>query len=85
MTPGRVGYVLGGGGVHGSCEVGMLSALAEAGIEPDLVVGTSIGGINGAAYALSPGPDAVERLADLWRRMSGSAVLGGSLLGGPAR
>ena len=44
-------FVLGGGGVLGAAEVGMLRALLEAGIEPDLIVGTSIGDITG----LSPG------------------------------
>ena len=43
-----VAFVLGGGGLLGAHEVGMLRALAEAGIRPDLVVGTSIGALNGA-------------------------------------
>ena len=40
-------FVLGGGGLLGAHEVGMLRALSEAGIKPDLVIGTSIGAING--------------------------------------
>jgi Patatin-like phospholipase len=48
-----VAFVLGGGGVLGAAEVGMLRALADAGILPDLVVGTSIGAINGAVVAAS--------------------------------
>ncbi|MGD0934221.1 MAG: patatin-like phospholipase family protein, partial [Streptosporangiaceae bacterium] len=44
-------FVLGGGGVLGAHEVGMLQALAEAGIRPDIVVGTSVGAINGAFVA----------------------------------
>ena len=44
-------FVLGGGGLLGAHEVGMLRALAEAGIRPDLVVGTSIGAVNGAFVA----------------------------------
>ena len=58
-------FVLGGGGLLGAHEVGMLRALAEAGITPDLVVGTSIGAINGAFVAADPA-GAADRLADLW-------------------
>ena len=58
-------FVLGGGGLLGAHEVGMLRALAEAGITPDLVVGTSIGAINGAFVAADPA-DAADRLSDLW-------------------
>src|SRR5581483_9737063 len=62
----RVAYVLGGGGLLGAHEVGMLRALGEAGIRPDLVVGTSIGAINGAFVAADP-DGAAKRLADLWQ------------------
>ncbi|MER6827250.1 patatin-like phospholipase family protein [Streptosporangium sp. NPDC000563] len=58
-------FVLGGGGVLGAHEVGMLRALDEAGIKPDLIVGTSVGALNGVVFAASPG-DAVERLNTLW-------------------
>ncbi|HEY2261590.1 MAG TPA: patatin-like phospholipase family protein, partial [Streptosporangiaceae bacterium] len=47
-------FVLGGGGLLGAHEVGMLRALSEAGIRPDLVVGTSIGAVNGAFIAADP-------------------------------
>jgi NTE family protein len=59
-------FVLGGGGLLGAHEVGMLRALSEAGIRPDLVVGTSIGAVNGAFVAADP-EGAAERLTDLWR------------------
>jgi len=59
-------FVLGGGGLLGANEVGMLRALAEAGIKPDLVVGTSIGAINGAFVAADPAGSA-KRLGELWR------------------
>src|SRR5204862_48348 len=49
--PVTVAFVLGGGGVLGAHEVGMLRALGEAGIRPELVVGTSVGAINGAFVA----------------------------------
>lgn len=51
MGSGKVAFVLGGGGVLGAVQVGMLRALLERGIRPDLVVGTSIGAINGAVIA----------------------------------
>ena len=47
-------FVLGGGGLLGAHEVGMLRALAEAGVRPDLVVGTSIGALNGVLVAADP-------------------------------
>src|SRR5260370_35252305 len=55
------GFGLGGGGLLGAHEVGMLRALSEAGIRPDLVVGTSIGALNGAFVAADP-PGAAARL-----------------------
>jgi len=61
----RTAFVLGGGGLLGAHEVGMLRALAEAGITPDLVVGTSIGAINGAFVAADPA-GAAGRLSELW-------------------
>ena len=87
MTEGRgadgggdTAFVLGGGGVLGACEVGMLQALLEAGIRPDLVVGTSIGALNGAFVAADPGPGAADKLGELWRDMTASGALTGSLL-----
>jgi NTE family protein len=61
----KTAFVLGGGGLLGAHEVGMLLALAQAGIKPDLVVGTSIGALNGAFVAADP-PGAAGRLAVLW-------------------
>jgi NTE family protein len=73
-------FVLGGGGVLGACEVGMLRALLEAGIEPDLVLGTSVGAINGAVFAAEPGLDGVERLEKVWTELDARGVFEGSLL-----
>ena len=47
-------FVLGGGGVLGAVEVGMLRALLERDIVPDLVLGTSVGALNGAMVARQP-------------------------------
>ncbi len=69
----RVAFVLGGGGVLGASEVGMARALVEAGIGPDVVLGTSIGAVNGAALARDPGPDTVELLTRWWSSEATSA------------
>jgi len=76
-----VAFVLGGGGNLGAHEVGMLRALLERGVVPDLVLGTSIGAINGVAVAAEPTLSAVERLAEMWLRFERSDVFGGSVLG----
>jgi len=52
----------------------MLRALAERGPRPDMILGTSIGAINGALFAADPTPDGVERLGKLWRDSSLSEV-----------
>ena len=59
-------FVLGGGGILGAHEVGMLKALAERGVTPDLILGTSVGAINGAMFAAEASAEGVERLAELW-------------------
>src|SRR6188474_3020448 len=73
-----VAYVLGGGGVRGAVEVGMLRALLEADITPALIVGTSIGAINGAAVAQNPTMAVVEELERAWASPTASAVYGDS-------
>lgn len=67
--PGQVVLVLQGGGALGAYHVGVFQALHEAGIEPDWVIGTSIGAINGAVIAASKPEDRVPRLRELWRRI----------------
>ena len=75
-------FVLGGGGLLGAVEVGMLRALFDAGIRPDLILGTSVGALNGALLAAHPGPDVIERLVKLWQ----SAVITREVYGdGPVR
>src|SRR5215470_8176632 len=59
-------FVLGGGGVLGAAEVGMLKALFEVDAVPDLVLGTSVGALNGAMVARDPTPGVIDRLSDLW-------------------
>lgn len=62
----RTAFVLGGGGVLGAVEVGMLRALFEADVVPDVIVGTSVGALNGALVAADPSPGIVDRLVGLW-------------------
>lgn len=59
----------------------MLRALLERDIVPDLVVGTSVGAINGAAVASDPTPATVAQLARTWADIERSDVFAGSLLG----
>jgi NTE family protein len=53
----------------------MLSALVDAGVTPDLVVGTSIGAINGAVIAARPGPKGVDELERVWAGVEESGLL----------
>jgi NTE family protein len=73
----RTAFVLGGGGLLGSNEVGMLRALLEADVQPDLVLGTSVGAVNGAAVAADPTIGAVAALAEVWERLADSDVYRG--------
>ncbi|MEV4758313.1 patatin-like phospholipase family protein [Micromonospora sp. NPDC049559] len=79
MVDGPVAFVLGGGGVLGAVEVGMLRALFRAGFHPDLVVGTSIGAVNGALVAADPSDEVTDRLVRLWSSPEASEVYGDSV------
>lgn len=50
--------------------MGMLRALADEGITPDLIVGTSVGALNGAWIASRPDAAGIDALADLWLSLS---------------
>ncbi len=60
-------FVLSGGGSLGAVQAGMLQALLRAGIAPDLVVGTSVGALNGALLAADPTVRGSEAIIRLWR------------------
>lgn len=60
----KLGLVLSGGGVRGVAHIGVLKALDEAGIQVDLVSGTSAGAIIGAFYCAGLSPDEIYRIAD---------------------
>lgn len=64
--PGQVVLVLQGGGALGAYQIGVYQALHEAGVEPDWVIGTSIGAINGAIIAGNPPERRLARLEAFW-------------------
>lgn len=68
--PGQVVLVMQGGGAQGAYQGGVYQALHEAGIEPDWVIGTSIGGINGSIIAGNEIGRRLERLRGFWSESS---------------
>src|SRR3990170_3367276 len=79
---GTTAFVLGGGGLLGAVEVGMLQALFEAGVAPQLILGTSVGALNGALVAADPSPGVIDRLVGLWESAAGGKEVYGD---GPVR
>ena len=64
-----IAFVLSGGGSLGAVQAGMLEALLERGIVPDVLVGTSIGAANAAFLAAEPTFPRAQALSDLWRSL----------------
>ena len=58
----KVSLVLGGGGARGAAHLGVIQALQEGGLQPEVVVGVSIGALVGAVFCAFPFPEATERL-----------------------
>lgn len=89
MTRGKLGIALGGGAARGWAHIGVLRALSQAGIKPDIIAGTSIGAVVGGCHAAGR-LDELEGFArDLTRRkvfgfldfnLSGSALISGQKL-----
>ena len=77
----KTAFVLSGGGNHGSAQVGMLRALFERGITPDVVVGTSAGALNGSAVAANPGLSGVDHLATVWSALRTEHIFPGGRFG----
>ncbi|MDH3754272.1 MAG: patatin-like phospholipase family protein [Acidimicrobiia bacterium] len=75
--PRPLAFVLSGGASSGATQVGMLRALRDAGIRPDIVVGTSVGAINGVMVAGST-DSGVDRLSDVWGEIDRDEILGSS-------
>jgi NTE family protein len=72
-----VAFVLSGGGNHGVAQIGMLRALFEREILPDVIVGTSVGALNGAAIAADPTMAAVDRLTEVWSGITAEDIFPG--------
>jgi predicted acylesterase/phospholipase RssA len=78
-------FVLSGGGNLGALQVGMMYALVESGVRPGMIVGTSVGAINGAFLASRPDLPGIAEIARLWSSLRRKDVLGvdlGTLVGG---
>jgi predicted acylesterase/phospholipase RssA len=84
-APGSPAFVLSGGGNLGAIQVGMMYALVEKGLRPGMIVGTSVGAINGAFFASRPDLPGIAEIARLWSSLRRKDVLGvdlGTLVGG---
>jgi NTE family protein len=65
----KLAFVLSGGGSRGALQVGALQALLESGLQPDLLVGTSIGAVNATFLALHGfSKSGLDLLAATWRK-----------------
>jgi NTE family protein len=76
----RTAFVLSGGGNQSVCQVGMLRALLERGIVPDVLVGTSAGAMNASVIAARPNFDGIDRLTATWEKLRGEDVFPGGRL-----
>ena len=63
----KTAFVFAGGGSFGAIQVGMLQSLVAHGVTADMVVGSSVGALNGAFYAGDPTVKGMARLAGVWR------------------
>ena len=75
--------VLGGGGTRGAVQIGMLQVLAEHGFVPDRIYGSSVGAVNGVAFAGDPTRRGVERMTEIWIGLTRDAVYPQGRLHGP--
>lgn len=73
-------FVLSGGGNRGALQVGALQVLLEAGIRPDMLVGTSVGAVNALFLACDPTPRGAYRLAEIWLQVRKEDVYPGTHL-----
>ena len=81
----RTAFVFAGGGARGAAQIGMLQALINRGIAADDVYGASVGAINAAGYAGDPTPAGVERMAELWRKVTREDIFPPGRIPGPWR
>ena len=89
MTKAKLGIALGGGAARGWAHIGVLKKLAKLGIEPDIIVGTSIGAVVGGCYVADRLPELESFAASLTRRkvfgyldfnLAGSGLISGQKL-----
>jgi NTE family protein len=73
---GQVVLVLQGGGALGAYQGGVYQALHKTGVEPDWIIGTSIGAINAALITGNKPEDRLARLQEFWRRVERAAFWG---------
>lgn len=71
----RTAFVLGGGGPLGAVQVGMLRAVLERGISPDLLLGCSVGAVNAVCLAGTPNAAGGERLEETWHRLDADSII----------
>jgi len=71
----KTAFVLSGGGRLGSVQVGMLKALFEHGVAPDLCVGTSVGAINAAYLCGNPTMSGITDLERIWLSVNQKDIL----------
>lgn len=72
----RTAFVLTGGGNRGAIQAGALLALFERGFRPDVIVGVSVGAINGSFLAFDPTEGGARRLVEVWRSLETSTLFG---------
>ncbi|MBM3945514.1 MAG: hypothetical protein FJ317_08535 [SAR202 cluster bacterium] len=76
----KLAFLFSGGGALGAMQVGFLETLVRRGVAPDLLVGTSVGALNGSVFALYPDMEGVERLKSIWLSQWAKEILGGQTL-----
>ena len=81
----QIVLVFQGGGALGAYQAGVYQALHEAGIEPDWIIGTSIGAINASLIAGNEPENRLARLEEFWRRMDAQGIVGAVDLAGTVR
>jgi NTE family protein len=80
---GMTALVLAGGGTRGALQIGMLQVLTEHGFRPDRVYGSSVGAVNGVAFAGDPTRQGVERMTQIWAGLTRERVYPQGRLHGP--
>ncbi len=79
----RTALVLAGGGTRGALQIGMLQVLTEHGFVPDRIYGSSVGAVNGAAFAGDPTREGVQKMTEIWRGLTRESVYPQGRLHGP--